>query len=522
MVMDKTLPPLIQNLMQPDAYDHAVSHIELVETHISWVLLTGSRAYKIKKPVNLGFLDFSTLEKRHFFCDEELRLNRRSAPELYLAVATINGDALHAKINGPGPVLDYAVTMRQFAPTCRLDNYLRHHALETETFATFARYLAQFHDQSAVAGSADNYGSFQAINHAVMENFAQIGQILHSTPSALMTQVQQWSQQRGAQLQAAFDARKRALRIRECHGDMHLANLVLMAERITLFDGIEFNAELRWIDVINDIAFLVMDLQHCGYRRHANTFLNAYLMHSGDFAGLELLDYYKTYRAMVRAKVAMIQASQHRDKDPEFQRLQAECSTYLRLASSYTQHNRPRMLLTVGYSGSGKTTVASELAWRMEAVHLRSDVERKRLAGLSAYAVSDAAYGQKLYDHQSTDATYRRLLEVSTQLLGWGYTVIVDATFLTPERRDEFHALAQRHHAGMYLLHLSTSPDELHARVAARAAGRDISEAGPEVLAQQLRQPLIWRPQEHALRMDIDTGHVIDYEALVQRLMQDT
>ena len=521
MVMEHSLPPVLQSLLRPAAYPHAVDHIDLMETHISWVFLTGEFAYKVKKPVNLGFLDFSTLERRRFYCNEELRLNRRFAPDIYLSVASINSLENQSVINGNGEILEYAVVMRQFPAHCRLDIYLEQHPLEPDYFTEFARRLAAFHEAFAYATGDDDYGTCNVIEAAASENFTQIQQLLGNNTPALLATLETWTREQGRQLRALFNERKQNAHVRECHGDMHLANMLLLHDRITLFDGIDFNDKLRWIDVISDIAFLIMDLQDRGFHRHANTFLNAYLTYSGDFNGLPLLPYYKTYRAMVRAKVTLLQALPLSRQSPARQHMQDEFNAYLQLAGGYIRQGRPRLLLTVGYSGSGKSTVAAQLAWRLDAIHIRSDVERKRLAGLDAHAASGSAVDGGLYDQQSTIATYQRLYEISQQLLTWGYTVIVDASFLNDALRHDFLKLAIEHRAGFTLLHITASPAKLRDRVVKRThmAGQ-ISEADITVLEQQLRKENIWRDGEQTHVVEVETDETIDYDQLLKQIDQ--
>ncbi len=515
-------PPLIQSLLQPGAYPHGVSRIELVETHISWVILTGDYAYKVKKPVNLGFLDFSTLAQRRRCCEEELRLNRRSAPDIYLAVVGIAAPG-RVLTGEEAPIVEYAVRMHQFDPALRLDRYLTDHRLTPAHIDAFAAYLCAFHAAAAEAGTSDDFGDYAAVSGAALENFSQIAGLLTgaAAPPELAV-LRSWTDATGQRLQTDFASRKQAGRVRECHGDMHLANMIMWQNRITLFDCIEFNAHLRWIDVISDIAFLIMDLEERGMVESAYRFLNAYLLRSGDYPGVKLLPYYLVYRAMVRAKVAMIQAGQQPPAAADYRRLYQQFLDYLHLASRQLRPTTPMLLLTVGYSGAGKTTIAEQLAWRLRALHLRSDAERKRLAGLELHADSGSRYGEGLYSRDRTAAVYRRLLSLGDDLLAWGQHVIIDATFLDPQRRQEFQRLAQRRQARFILLHVTTDTATLRARVEARLADRQrVSEAGPEVLEQQLRQPLHWLEEEAAWTKTIDGGGATDLGKLAEKLLAE-
>ena len=285
--------------------------VEVVETHISWVLLAGDYAYKIKKAVNLGFLDFSTLEKRRFYCAEELRLNRRLAPDLYLEVVPIAGSADHPVLNGPGPAIEYAVKMRRFPQACLLDQVLLRGELTPETIDAIARRIADFHGRTAIADNESPFGTPERAHLPVAENFAQIRPRLRDNEDLIrLDELERWSEREYQARFNALAARKARGLIRECHGDLHLGNMALLDGEAVPFDCIEFSDNLRWIDVISEAAFLAMDLQDRGRPDLARRFLNAYLEQTGDYEGLEVLRYYLVYRAMVRAKVACIRAGQ--------------------------------------------------------------------------------------------------------------------------------------------------------------------------------------------------------------------
>lgn len=309
---------LISSLLSAEIYPHPVNQLRLIETHISWVILTGPYAYKIKKPVNLGFLDFSSLEQRKLYCEEELRLNKRTAPSIYLGVVPITGSTTQPQLDGKGEAIEYAVKMRQFPQDAQLDHLLEQGGLKAAHMDAFARLVADFHQQVAVAGADDNYGEPDQVMQPVEENFEQIGQHqLTSQQQQLLDELHAWSTTEYQRLETQLAQRKQQGFIRECHGDMHLRNLAWIDEQAVAFDGIEFNANLRWIDVISEVAFLVMDLQDRNQPELAQRFLNAYLEITGDYAGLSLLPFYLVYRALVRAKVAAIRAGQQDIEDAE-------------------------------------------------------------------------------------------------------------------------------------------------------------------------------------------------------------
>jgi aminoglycoside phosphotransferase family enzyme/predicted kinase len=475
--------PLISGLLDPAAYPHPARAPRLIETHISWVILAGDYAYKLKKPLDLGFLDFSTLEKREHYCHEEIRLNSRLAPATYLDVVAITGTPEQPRIGGVGTVLEWAVKMRAFPADATLD---REAEISAEQIDAIADRVARFHGEIAVAPAQGGFGSLAAVQAPVAENFAQLRARL-VTADARLAHLEAWSQAEGQRLAGHFTARRRDGFIRECHGDLHLGNIAWVNNAPLIFDGIEFNPGLRYIDVISEIAFFCMDLAHRGKTQLAWRFLNRYLEHSGDYAGLSALPYYQTYRALVRAKVSAILATSRASQSgADF----SEALSYLELAERFTRRPAPALLLMQGVSGSGKTWVSQHLLERLSAyaptVRLRSDVERKRLFGLDALADS-RSLGENIYSREASERTLARLLDLAKTLLDSGFRVIVDATFIKQDWREPFHRLAEELALPWWIAALEAPSGVLRQRLLARrAGGRDASEAGLEVLSAQL------------------------------------
>jgi uncharacterized protein len=515
---------MIQGLMRPDIYSHETGAMRLVETHCAWVVLTGHYVYKVKKPVNFGFLDFSTLEKRRFYCTEEVRLNRRFAPDIYLGVVSITGTPAHPQLDGNGKPLDYAVRMRQFPDNGLLSQLAARHELTTKHIDQLVQMLSDFHRDTARATAADSFGDPAHTHHWVQENYQHIQPLLTATDQPHRVEsLRQWSEEEYARLNGLLQVRKDTGAIRECHGDLHLGNITLIDGRVTPFDCIEFNPELRWIDVFSEVAFLLMDLDDHGQTRFANRFLNGYLQNSGDYTGLQVLRYYRVYRAMVRAKVAVLTRQQTAAGSEGQDRATAEYRQYVNLAQCYTSQKRPVMVITRGLSGSGKSTVASALCERTGMIQLRSDVERKRLAGLSATQSSGSDTGTGLYTADRTATTYQTLGQLAETVLHAGYSIIVDATFLQREHRDHFRALAAAAGAPFLVLECSTENSELERRVLSRMASRsDASEATLEVLHSQQAtdEPLAGKELQHLLRVDTGTMSDTDIYALFQDWMK--
>lgn len=502
MAADDALSLLLAGLKRPEAYPHPVDEVQHIETHISHVLLAGDFAYKLKKPIDLGFLDFSTVERRLHCCEEELRLNRRLAPSTYLDVVSVTGSPEQPRIGGAGPVLDHVVRMRRFPQASLLDR----RPLSRDLMCRLAELVADFHAEIPVAGADTDFGTPDAVLEPMLESLRQV-RARAAVPASCqrLERLEAWTLKRFAELTPRIAQRRRHGFVRECHGDMHRGNIALVGDEIIIFDAIEFNPYLRWIDTASEIAFLVMDLEQVGAVEHAQAFLNRYLERSGDYGALAVLDFYKVYRAMVRAKVQAIRLDQ-RDLDADAEtELRASCAHYLSLAESYTQRHRPRLLIACGLSGSGKSRLSRRLREALPMVHLRSDLERKRLFGLHELARTATQMDQGIYFPDATNWTYDRLHRLADQVLSSGYDCLVDATFIARDRRRRFQALARRHHAGFGILALDAPIEVLRERVKRRLArGRDASEATLDVLERQHagRQCLSDAELGYAVRVD--------------------
>lgn len=498
----------------------------LIETHISWVLLDGTHAWKIKKPVKLSFLDFSALATRRRLCEVELLLNRRLAPQLYLDVCPIFGPADAPRLGWPGEAedaekamagepIEYALRMKQFAPGALLSERLAAGRLDGAQLDRLARRLAVFHQSANMADPGSDWGSPAQITRPV-EGLLD-GLLAHGCEAAC-ARLRPWLQAQATQLQDTWLQRKVQGRIIEGHGDLHLANAVVLGEEVTAFDCIEFDPALRWIDGLNDIAFMVMDLLAHARADLAWRFLNAYLDERGDHAGLPVLRYYLVYRAMVRALVARLRGDQ-REQDHG---AQDQGPDYLALALQLIEPGHPRLLITHGVSGSGKSFVAGQLLEQAGAIRLRADVVRKRLFGLGPGAASSTHVTGGIYDAQTTEATYARLRKLAQVALEAGWPVIVDATFLQPDDRARFHALAQQLSLPFHILHCEAPEAVLRARIAARRAqGHDASEADLAVLTAQLAQAQPLLDSECAHTLVVDAARPWSAQALAAQWLSD-
>ena len=506
------MAPFIESLLDPACYPHPVDRVEVLETHISWVLLAGDYAYKVKKPVRLPFLDFSSLAARRRYCEEELRLNRRTAPELYLEVVPVVRTARGVAFGGEGTALEYAVRMRRFAPDALAEQLARRGALDAPKIDAIASAVAQFHAAAPRAGASDDFGTPQQVAAPALGNFDQIAALRADAEQALAP-LRDWTQAECARLAAQFAARRASGCVRECHGDLHLGNIAFLGERAVPFDCIEFDPALRWIDIASETAFLVMDLRAHGLAGASWRLLNDLLQATGDYACVGVLRFYLVYRAMVRAKIACLRGAAQ------------DFHAYVALAESLAAEHRPLLVLMHGVSGSGKTTVSQALLERLGAVRVRSDVERKRLHGIGdPGARSGAGLNAGLYSAAASARTYGRLEELARPILRAGYPVIVDAAFLRRDQRDRFRRLAQELGAGFLVASCGADRETLQRRVAERQAlARDASEANAVVLAQQLSDadPLAAADEAgHALQ--IDTGSDAALRAGIDQFIQLT
>lgn len=492
----------------------------LIETHISWVLLSGAYAYKIKKPVNLGFLDFSTLERRKHFCEEELRLNRRFAADLYVAVVAITGRPSQPSLDSAGEPIDYAVKMRRFDPDQSFDSLLAHQALAPSMLDQLARTLAQLHERSEPAAPNSAFGTPASVIGRVDESLGLMRSLAAelaetSAMASDLAGLGSWLTEQTGWVEVQTQARKARGFVRECHGDLHLANIVLVDGVATPFDCLEFDADLRCIDVISDVAFVMMDLIARQRPDLAYRFLNAYLEQSGDYEGLVMLRYYIIYRALVRGKVALLRARQVALDEVESARQIQLARLHVALALAQSQTGKPSLTICFGLSGSGKTAVSQCLLELLPAIRLRSDVERKRLAGLPALAASGSPVGAGLYETSANERTYRRLAELSAQVLDAGFSVIVDASFLKRAQRTEFGQLAKRKSVPFTILEVEADEPSLRRRIALRlAANSDASEANLAVLANQLARRDTLTAAERSNRLIIENSVDRDAEAL--------
>lgn len=501
---------LIEALQNPALYDHPVTGFRVIETHSSWVLLTGPMAYKIKKPVNLGFLDFSTLDKRQADCLEEIRLNRRLAENLYLDVLPITGTPTAPRLGGEGTAIEYAVRMRQFDPNAQLDALLNRGELTAAVCARLAERIARFHIDCPKAPVDSAYGTAETLRHSVFDNFFHLAEMgVRPDEQARIDVIHEWTRGQHEALTPIFAQRRAGGHIRECHGDLHLANIALIDGEPLPFDCLEFNAELRWVDTMSETAFLIMDLARRGRTDLARLTLNAYLECGGDYEGISTFRYYAVYRAMVRAKVAAIRRSQAHGSSSDADTFTREIAECLDLANRYVTFPKGRLILTHGLSGSGKSVISEGLLGEADIVRIRSDVERKRL-----YPEPSGRYTA-----EAGRATYEHLAGAAGRIVEAGFSALIDATFLKQAQRARFGALAKELGCPLVILDLQAPEELLRRWIRERAArGEDPSEADEAVLDLQLRTREPLTATERVRAVVVDTGDEVDMRTLADRI----
>ncbi|HLG69765.1 MAG TPA: AAA family ATPase [Chloroflexota bacterium] len=477
---------LVSELRQPGAYPYPVDHVEVVETHISWVFLAGPFAYKVKKPVNFGFLDYSTLERRRFFCAEEVRLNQGLAPNTYVGVVPVAQWADALRLEGAGEAVEYAVKMHRLPPERMLDALLAADKLTVPDIERLAARIAAFHGQARTGEGIDDFGGRRIIEQNSRENFEQVHPfvgrwLIHSQ----FARVYSFVHQELDRLAGLFERRVRGGRIRECHGDLRSESVWMdPSGEFQVFDCIEFNERLRCSDVASEVAFLASDLDWRGRPDLAWSWVEAYVRASRDEELRELLPFYKCYRAFVRGKVEAfeqegVSSIEDRSKHGRAAR------EHFQLAESYALRFAPTLFLTCGHIGSGKTTLARGLASILGLPIISSDVVRKELAGINPREHQPSPAGGGLYQPGLVGQTYGEMYRRASELLRRGGGVILDATFARDSERQRAFQTARLAGAGYMVLNVEAPESLIYQRLVARSHGQVTeSDAGPELFEQ--------------------------------------
>jgi uncharacterized protein len=515
---------LVNALSRPEAYPERPAEVSMRQTHISWLFFTKDFVYKMKKPVNFGFLDFTTLQARRFFCEEEARLNRRLAPDVYVGVMQITAVDGRIRLGEPGEVVDYALQMRRLPEERMLPSLLAAGEVTPATMQRLAHLLVAFHARAETGPAINQGGTVATILANWEENFTQTGPYLDwPLGRDAYNKIRRWVLNFFRTQTSLFDQRIADGRIRDGHGDLR-AEHICLTEPIVIFDCIEFNHRFRYGDVAADVAFLAMDLEERGFTDLSQAFVQAYVEYSGDRGLLGVLDFYKCYRAFVRAKVDCFRMDDPEVSAGDKRRAVQAASRYFSLAASYAEAlQRPWLLLCCGLMGSGKSVLAEALAPRLDLNVLSSDVMRKELAGIEPTTAAHASYGEGLYTTERTEATYAQLFKRAGQLLSQGRSVVLDASFQRAKHRLQAIQLAARVGAEFCVLECWCSEAELRRRLEARVAqGGSVSDGRWELIAQQRQafEPLFEVPPLQHLKVDTTQAPTVVAEAVAQVLAQ--
>lgn len=498
---------LLAFLSDPSSYPYGPQSVQTVETHISHVFIAGDRVFKIKKPVNFGFLDFTTLEKREFFCREEVRLNRRLAEDIYLGVLPIHKDAKGSfNWEGRGEIVEYAVWMKRIPEDRMLGSLLSKNEVEPAVMERIAAKICAFHRSAATGGEINEVGGFDTIRRNHEENFEQTEPYVGITlPRREYEFIRDWALGFLRSRESLFRKRVRDHRIRECHGDLHLQHICL-TDGIVIFDCIEFNKRFRYLDTAAEVAFLSMDLDFHGYGRFGKVFLDACLRESGDGELPVLLPFYQCYFAYVRGKVTGFRLEEPGLAPADRKRIEEEARRYFRLAFSYgARLDRPTLIAMSGWMGTGKSLVARRLAPLLGAKIIRMDVLRKELAEISPTEHRYEKFGKGIYGEEMNRRTYEEGLRRAKALLKQGRSVILDASFRSGRDRIAAMEAASRLSVPFFMIYCFASDEVLRRRLEKREkAGTDASDGRWELLESQKRafDPIDGIPQESLVSLD--------------------
>jgi uncharacterized protein len=501
MINEGNLPELIQQMLLPEFYPHSVTMpIELIQTHASVVFLTGDFAYKLKKPVNFGFLDYSTVTNRQHFCTEEIRLNQRGAKELYLAVLPISKQGDQYQFGNQGEIVDYAVKMVQFPQSALLSNLFESGQITPDDLAAMGQVVARFHAEAQTSAYISSFGTVAKIRQSIDNNYRQTEKYIGRFQTQQQyTETKAYTDRFLSEHQQLFVDRIAGGFIRECHGDLHLRNICYWQYKILLFDCIEFNEPFRFVDTMYDVAFAVMDLEARGRKDLANRFLNTYVEQTGDWAGLQVLPLYLTRQAYVRAKVTSFLLDDPGISSEDRVAAIAVATNYYRQAWEYTRTKQGRLVMISGLSGSGKSTLGKQIAESAGGVQIRSDAVRKHLGGIPLLAKGD----DSLYTPEMTARTYQKVLLLGAKLAAQGFTVILDAKYDRQSLRTAVIDLAQSEAIPLEIIHCTASASILVDRLAQRTG--DIADATVELLASQQAAWEDFSPIEAQYVTTIDT-----------------
>jgi len=494
-------------LLDPNVYEEAVKDVRLVQTHISWIFLTGKHVYKVKKPVDFGFLDFTTLEKRKFFCEKELELNKRLAPDMYLEVVPINQSGGKINIKGAGETIEYAVKMKELPQETMMLKMLEKWTVNNRRVERIAKIISDFHSKAKIIDHS-------YVKYVWDENFNQVRPFIGKTIDKNQFDfIEKTIQQFLINKKILFDKRIKEGKIRDCHGDLHSGN-IFIADKIYIFDAIEFNEKFRYIDVASEVAFLSMDLDFHNREDLSKYFVEKYMEYSKDYEIKKLLDFYKCYRAYVRGKVNNFKLNDKNLSDKEKTESEKEAKKYFNLAFSYSKRLNPRLVVMCGLIGSGKSNVSKNIAKIIKGKIIRSDVIRKDLGGISSTEHKFDDYKKGLYSKEFTEKTYAEMINIARETLLKGVSCVLDATFSKKKYRKDVANLAKELNLPFFIIECTCPEHIIRKRLKKRMKGKSISDGRWEIFLDQKKdfEPIGNDEKQHIV---IDTTKKNDLEKLL-------
>lgn len=486
--MNKAYDEVIAALERPEAYPECPASIEHLQTHISHLFLTPDTVYKVKKPVNFGFLDFTTYEQRLEDCRRELQLNRRLSPDVYLDVVAITRDAAGIHVGGESEAIEHAVKMRRLPAAATMSTLLAENRVTEDMVRDLARQVAAFHQQAETSPTIAAYGSPDVVALPVRENFAQTEAYRRRTILPYKWRdIRVWSERFLEEQRPLLQRRRDGGHIRDCHGDLHTHQVFYTAGGVRIIDCIEFNDRLRCCDVASDMAFMAMDLDASGRHDLSRLFVDTWLELTGDREALQVLDFYKVYRAVVRGKVESFRLEDATLPDEERDGVMLRARQYFNLAFHYIQRpSPPRLVICCGLIGSGKSTIARYTANDAGMGVVATDVVRKRLAGARPTERHYAEFGGGIYTPEFSTRTYQEQLRLSRQYLEEGRSVVLDATFGKRANREAAAMLAAELGAEFWAIECVADESDLQERLRRREArGESVSDGRWEIYLKE-------------------------------------
>jgi aminoglycoside phosphotransferase family enzyme/predicted kinase len=524
------MPETLQTAMaNPSFYGPDVKHVTIIQTHISTVALTGTYAYKVKKPVNFGFLDFSTLDKRKHYCEEELRLNRRLCPDIYLDIIPITQHDDTYQLNGDGPTVDYAVKMKEFPQHQIMTHQLKEGNITTQHIDRLVDRLVQFYNADTPTQEVQQQGRPAAVKQNIDENFQQTADLINTTIPADTYDYIRTANDHFFELNPdIFTQRIHQGYIHDCHGDLHSGNIVISDAGLCVFDCIEFNTRFRYCDVASDIAFLAMDLDYHNQPYLASHLIRRYVDQSGDHDVYTVLNFYKSYRAYVRGKVLGFRLNDPHTPPSEKHTIITTAQRYFQLSKYYASLftldidcTQPLMFLVTGLTGTGKSTIAEKLAVDYGTHLLNTDVIRKELAGIDPFERHHESLDTGLYSLENVDKTYKKMVDLAWAIMGRGDRVVLDATFQKETYRTIATTAAEGTHAILTVIHCETPDQIVKQRLDQRLKEKTISDGRWEIYqAQKKTFEPFKNPQ--GIHLDLDTGNeTYDYRIHTYQNLSD-